>query len=716
VVSRLLVLAVAFCLALGTHEAAAWDDYQIIVWQAQPAERLAALRRLGISAGALIGERDALPDAAVAARRVAPFAAAGLGCYLENIATDFYAPYHRWTPDHPVTWLFDQAREAYRRDPADPAAFRRVPGLSDPVWLDRVAARLAAHVRAFGPYRPLFYNLADEAGIADLAAAWDFDFSPASLAGLRAWLRNQYGTLAALNAEWGTAFADWDAVQPMTTDAARARADENFAAWADFKAWMDVAFAQAVRAGSNALHAADPAALAGLEGAQAPGWGGYDYSALAPAVDVMELYDHGNNMELARAFNPAIALLTTSFGADAAERHAIWRALLMGTRGLILWDEGDGLVGEDGSSGPRGRALAPTFAELRGGLGAQVMAARPQPDRVAILYSPASFRTRWLLDRRADGKPWTERGSAAEWDDDNAWRAAMGRAVRTLTEAGLQPRFLTDAMIAAGALREGGPRLLLLPQAIALSPAAAAEIGAFAGRGGAVAADAEPGQFDAHSRRLPAPLLSGLPWRRVDAFSRAELEPLWRAAGLAPAVRMVRPDGTPVEGVEVRLLHAGDVVLLGLQRERPVAGVEDFDLVLPVPRLVRDLRRPGPAEWRERWPVRLDGIEPVLLALSPEPLPSLVLTGPAELAAGETAELGVALAAPTPAGVDAVRLEVRDPRGEVLPERAATLLAGAAARTWRLRSMPGDPPGRWTVQATDRLGGGTAMLSFTLRP
>lgn len=60
------------------------------------------------------------------------------------------------------------------------------------------------HQSAFGP---LFYNLADEAGIADLAAAWDFDFSPASLAGFRAWLRTQYRDLNALNRQWSTSFA-----------------------------------------------------------------------------------------------------------------------------------------------------------------------------------------------------------------------------------------------------------------------------------------------------------------------------------------------------------------------------------------------------------------------------------------------------------------------------------------------------------------------------
>src|SRR5262249_31688079 len=159
----------------------------------------------------------------------------------------------------------------------------------------------------------------DEPGIADLSAAWDFDLSPASLAGFRAWLRSEYGTLAALNAQWGTDHAHWDAVQPETTDAALARTDGNLSAWSDFKAWMDIAFARAVAAGRAAVNEVDPALLAGIGGGQAPGWGGWDYGLLAHAVDVLETYDFGGNVVVAQGFNPGLVTLSTSFYADARE-------------------------------------------------------------------------------------------------------------------------------------------------------------------------------------------------------------------------------------------------------------------------------------------------------------------------------------------------------------------------------------------------------------
>jgi hypothetical protein len=706
------LLTVGAALAQEPATPQTWRDYEIILWQPAPAGSMPVLRRLGVGAGMILGQRDAPLDASAVAQAVAPLHAAGLGFYVENIATDFYAAYHRWTPHHPVTWLFDQARAAFAA--GDPAAFWRTPSLSDPAWRARIAARLQEHVRVFGPYHPLFYSLGDETGIADLAAAWDFDLSPIGLVSFRTWLHSQYGSLAALNQQWQTGFADWSAVLPMTTDAAVARADENFSAWGDFKVWMDAEFADAVRTGTAAVHAADPAAPAGIEGVQPPGWGGYDYARLAPAVDVMELYDRGDNMELARAFNPGLVLLST-IGADGSlpVQYQIWHDLLLGARGLVIWDDHGDLLGA------AGQALAPTFAELRGGLGAQVIAAEPHRDAVGILYSQASFRVRWLLDRRADGKPWTSRSSEDEWDDDNAWRMAMGEAASTLVHTGLQPRWLSEAMVSAGALRADDVRLLILPQAIALAPEAAAQIRAFMAGGGVVVTDAEPGRFDEHGRRLAEPLLAAAQLRRVAGFSRATLEPLWRAAGVSAGFRVLRPDGSPAANVTVRSFQDGAVELLGLQRDPPPTGTpasaEDMNVAFDTSVWVRDLRGPTSARRTSRVAIHLDGTVPTLLALSPDQLPAPVLSGPAQVAPGEAVTLRVALAGPSPAHLHVVQLQVRDPRGEAGPAHEGTLLIGAAPLAWSLQPAP-DEPGRWTVRATDRLGGGVAVWSFNVRP
>ena len=206
---------------------------------------------------------------------------------------------------------------------------------------------------------------------------------------------------------------------------------------------MDVAFARALKSGTDAVHAADPEAVSAIEGAQIPGWGGYDYSRLAVSVDAMELYDYGENVAMARSFNPELVMLTTSFNRGPAEAHRVWRELLRGTRGLVLWDEKHEFAAEDGSLGDRGRQATPYFGEIRGGLGALLINSRRHADPVGILYSPASRRVQWMLDRRASGGDWSRRDASTEYQDDAITVSTLDFA-QSLQHAGLQYRFVSS--------------------------------------------------------------------------------------------------------------------------------------------------------------------------------------------------------------------------------------------------------------------------------
>ena len=694
-----LAAGVGACLAacLAAMPAAAdgrWDEYQLVMWQDQPAAALPGLQRLGFTATKLIGNGGRIDPQALAERR-----ASGLPYYLENIATDWYASYHRYTPGQPVTWRFDRDRARRRADPGDASVFVREPSLSDPAWRSAVQARLEALVRAQAADRPLFYNLGDETGTADLAAPWDYDQSPLALSAFRAWLRTQYADLAALNAQWGTEYAAWDAVAPELTDAAMRRANQNFSAWADFKAWMDLAFADAVRAGTDAVHAADPAALAGIEGAQVPGWGGYDYGRLAGAVDVMEIYDTGNALELAHALNPALLPLSTAFAAGPREVHRAWRDLLRGGRGMVIWDDAGDVVGADGAPGPRGLAIQALVAGLRG-VAPALLVSPPQPSAVAVLYSQASFRTRWMLDQQPKGIGWSERDSERE-NDDNAWRAARRQVAGHLAELGIQPRWLTTQTLEAGALRGGGTRVLILPHAIALSQAEVNEITAFAAQGGTVLADTEPGVFDGHSRRRDAPVLVGV--AATPYAMRPEGEPagpsgllgLLQAAGVQPPLLVLGPDGAVAAGVDVHVFRNGGVTLLALQASQPWAAPPRLTVRLPAPAWVRDMRRPGDAVQAGVVQVALDPVEPVVLALSQAPLPGPVLSG-------DAAGVRVSLDGPSPAAAYALRLDALGPDGGV--RRSVVVRTGPGGG---LVAAP--MPGR--LRVTDPMSGRSAELT-----
>ena len=640
----------------------AWSDYQAIMWQPHRPEQCAALKSLGITAGAVIsGDKD--NPAASAAAQVAPLVSCGLGVYVENIATDFYSAYHRWSPGHPVNWRFVETKKAYQKNPLDPAAVAREPSLSDPAWQEKVRERLSKTVAAYVAHKPLYYSLGDETGIGDLSAFWDFDFSDHSIAAMRRWLEAQYGTLAALNQQWGSHFTAWGDVTPMTTAQAMKRTDQNFSAWADFKAWMDVAFADAVAIGTRAVHAADPSAYAAIEGGQVPGWGGYDYSRLATAVDLMEIYDGGGNLEIARALNPQLVILTTSFSNGPREVHDIWREWLRGSRGVILWDAKNEIVAEDSSIGPRGRDVAAPLHEIEAGIGALLRQSERQMAPVALLYSPASMRTQWMIDWQPKGDAWSERDADSDYEDDSAVRSSMERFFSLLEHRGLEPHVVTAELIESGALHRDGLRALILPRTIALSARAAAEISRFAAEGGTVVADGEPGLFDEHSRRLATPALAPLFAHGPDAAPASfplgkgrglylapdtsapeRLDQILAEAGIEPAIRLSRKTGAPVTDVEIDQWQNGDTTVLALQRDAPgdtsllaralsyLRGKDGGPIALTLPRqaYVYDLREQRLLGYTNRLEVTLDPVTPTILAMSPMPRVAPVVAAPRE--------------------------------------------------------------------------------------
>ncbi len=555
---------------------ARWPDWQAIVYQDQTDTQLATLRRIGVTNGKIFTSRD---DAAgnPANPHGAHFASLGMRFYVENIATDFYSAYHRWFPDRPVDAAFLAVQALHRAHPDDRAAFIRHPGLSDPRWLERVSARFGRVVGDYARYRPLYYSLGDEPGIADLAANWDFDLAPASLAAMRQWLRSEYASLAALNAQWGTGFATWDAVMPVLTDAAVAQNGRNFSGWADFKRWMDVAFARAVRMGTDAVNAADPQALAAIEGAQIPGWGGYDYTHLAGAVDVMEIYDAGENIEIARSLNPDLIMLLTISAGDPAQTHRLWRSVLRGMRGAILWDEANALVRADGALGTWGVQAAPVFAALRGILGRTLLASRRVDDGIATLYSPASLRTRWLLDRRGEWGQWERRGASVETASDDAVRAAMRGFAAMVDRAWLQGHYTAPRSIERGALDDPGIRLLILPHVLALSDRSAGAIRRFVARGGVVVADIVPGQSDEHSRARDRPVLgdlfgAGSGGVKLVSPMRDHAVRVFAGAGLRARFQIEMVDGAAAGGVRLFRYDDRGTTILALHRDFAVGA------------------------------------------------------------------------------------------------------------------------------------------------
>jgi hypothetical protein len=719
-----------------------WWDYNIVMWQHHTPAQEALLKNLGINGGQWVGRQRTLPDFLLRN---------DLRWYAENIATDFYSEYHRYFPDRPNNWKFVETREQYKENRASLEPLKRRPSLSDAAWLQKIHDRLVETAKFYAPYRPLFYSLGDESGIADLAAFWDFDFSDESLVPMRRWLRERYGSLRALNQQWGASFTSWDAVTPPTTDEAMKRPGENFSGWSDFKEWMDIAYAAALKMGADAVRSVDPQAYVGIGGGQMPGWGGYDYSRIATSLNAVEPYDIGNNIEILRSLNPGMVVVTTSFARGPWEKHRVWYELLHGNRGLIIWDDKAAFVGADNVVGERGREVAPYYNELRGGLAALLINSQRVADPVAIHYSQPSMRMEWMLAQRPKGENWVRRNSSTEYND-SAFLRRRESWCRLIEDQGLQYNFVSYSQVEQGELLRRGYKVLILPRSTALSAAEAKEIRDFAAQGGTVIADGDPGAFDEHCRRLPKPQLADVfdagPLGRgrairvsadilnyhqdrlvgKEAAVHGMMGALFETAGVKPQFAVTGASGKPVVGVETHTFRNGGVWLVALMTNPQLRvdelGPPEFKsndrfakpvtvrLTLPGERFVYDLRAGKALGKLGSLPVTLDPYEPTIFAIAPSQMPELELSAPARVKRGDTASLGMSFAAATPAANHVMHIDVVNPSGQTVGYYSGNLLApeGRAARL--IPIAVNDPAGQWKIRVKDLLTGQSKTSSM----
>jgi hypothetical protein len=487
-----------------------WDEYQTVLWSTGTPSSQTAWPNRVLEAGFSL-----LP--AAPGGQPAP----GVAYYVENLVPELAFLHGRRA-------LYDADWSGYQKT-RDKRYLVRKPCFDDPAFWQQVTPRLAADAARNKSGKPLLYDLRDEASIGSFTSPMDYCFCPYTLRAFREWLKRQYASLAALNAEWQTSFARWDEAVPPPTfemkDRERAgRMPDNYAPWADHRAYMDWSFAQALDRMRSILHRADPDTPVGIEGVQMPAaWGGYDLWQLSQAVDWMEPYDLANSREIVRAFLPPGApVLSTYFDHDVRTlRRTAWARLLDGDRGAIVWDDdSDRVILKSAGGMPlteRGRQLRAIFAEVKTGA-AGLAGFRRTGDGIAIHYSQASIRAHWMFDSREDGVTWLRRLASYE-QEHSRYAQARNSFVRVVEDLGLTADFISYEQIEKGGLAHY--KVLLLPQSVAMSAAECANIEAFARKGGVVIADNGVGLMDQHDRRRPAGCLDSLFGVRQKALWKA---------------------------------------------------------------------------------------------------------------------------------------------------------------------------------------------------
>jgi hypothetical protein len=124
------------------------------------------------------------------------------------------------------------------------------------------------------------------------------------------------------------------------------------------------------------------------------------------------------------------------------------------------------------------------------------------------------------------------------------------------------------------------------------------------------------------------------------------------------------------------------------------------------------IRAGTPATLTDRLVLQLGPIEPVLLALSAEPLPAPTVSGPAQAALGDLVTFRLGLDGPASAAAHVVRLEVVGPTGRDVPVASGTVRVPPGGNLWHLPLALGDMRGHWQVRVTDVVSGRAAVATL----
>ncbi len=411
-------------------------------------------------------------------------------------------------------------------------------------------------------------------------------------------LEQKLGSIEAANARWGrfggwttegrpAGFKSWDQVvqflkrfyaelgQVSSTDG------WNVSPWCDFRNFMDATFAGAVQRAAAVCKAEDPEARCATEGGQAPAaFGWYNYEQVTKAVDVIEPYNIGNNVEVLRSLKPDIVLLATHGSAHHSGRpltaqdrlsqkavgRALWWQLFHGHRGAIIWDDNlptfEVVDVKAGKPTPSADAFRDVFKELRGGIAKLIINSRRLHDGIGLHYSHASIQVHWLLENLKNARDWpshhvNERGSR--------FVAVRNSWTKLLEDLGFQYDFVSRQPIEAGKLGSREFRVFILPESIAVSEAEANAFREFVRAGGTLIADCRAGRLSERGRDLGRSLLDdafgikrGPAEKATSTVEGYENDDALRVAGMKLQFARVGESFVKVDGGRA-LARSGDV-------------------------------------------------------------------------------------------------------------------------------------------------------------
>ena len=664
----------------------------------------------------------------------------------------FFSMNHNWTQatfemrrrnfakTKDIRWLYRTPVDAKTKLPVDKPDYANLPygnnphnsflPLDDPEYLEWTTKKIASQIERVNLFNPIVYDLMDEGSYTSYARAFDFDFSPVSLKHFRIWLKQQHGSLDALNKEWATAFRTWDEVMPLHTEQARTRAKgrklPSYAPWADHRRYNDIVYNKYIQHCSDAARAAgDGDAVVGIGGGQRPDpYGGWDYWLVTNHFTWIENYFADTN-EYIRSFNTPDRRLKACPGTD------VWYSVMTGNSGFYRWVD-YGHIRGDFSLLPRGAVTARQLEEVRGrGFAKLLLVAEPVDDPVGIHYSQSTIRVSYIRGGR---------GAADEFGNGGPLIAKLG-FYNLLEELGYQYKFVAYAQVEDGELAGKGYKLMILPESLALSDKEVAQLKAWVEAGGVLLCDRWTGEYTDHGRKLetsalqtafgidpkaPAEkkvgkgtviyLASDFPCRYWHDRNPADVKPYWdrlkdvlKKAGLPePRARMYAGE-SPARRTEIRYFQLGQIRYHAIGAE--VAG--SYRFVSAEPGYLYDMREGKAAGRTTAIEVKAEPEFPGLVAWSPYQIEAVqAAADKATVAGGQSVKISAQVKAAEKPGTHVLNFRVYGPEGQERRHYGNTLVAEGGAAALTFQTALNEAKGKWTVKVADLASGIVGEAAF----
>ena len=354
----------------------------------------------------------------------------------------------------------------------------------------------------FGSER--YFNMGDEMSMTWYTTPVDICFSKHCLLKFREYLKTIYPSLDALNKHWETKFKSWDEVMPMTFEEILPRG--NAAPWSTHRDFMDKLFADNIDMQADVIRKIYPNGYygpTGLEGSPYVYGGGTNFKYMRKLTTLSAYGD----ARIPLSFDRKKRLIMCFRGYKRTEMTMhidYWDGLFSGQRGANHWFTWV-FFQPDCTPTEKRSFYSPIIWELRSGIAALLVNSDKFTDEVAILYSHPSVRSNFIKEDKV--KYSDNLLSFARYFEDRA--------------AGY--RFILPEDLENGTLAKF--KVLVLPEATALSEKQAQAIRKFVENGGTAVADYELALEDEWNVPQSKGLLDDLFGIRQKAYGLVNTDP-----------------------------------------------------------------------------------------------------------------------------------------------------------------------------------------------